>query len=356
MPTGQISNKTVKMPNGTKVEAGKKYGLRQPANTADSIPTLKTTLVSNSKLADAGYTSVFDKDEVNVYDNNTTEIKITGAAVMTGFRDKTTGLWRVPLKSNPTNLNTDTRLLSRQESNSIVEEIAANVHDLPSTEKVIRYLHAAAGFPTKPTWIKAITSGFYSTWPLLTVKNVNKHFPESEETQKGHMRQKRSGVRKTNRKIRFVMNGDEQELEDIDESIRTLQAKKNDIKVKIYNCSESVYTDQTGRFPIMSRRHHKYIMVLCEIDGNQILMEPMVDRKDHHIVAAFKRLLDRLKRQGIYPKHQYLDNEASELYKRAIQDANMTYQLATPHMHRANIAERAIQTAKNHFKRRFLQE
>ena len=28
----------------------------------------------------------------------------------------------------------------------------------------------------------------------------------------------------------------------------------------------------------------------------------------------------------------------------------MTYQLATPHMHRANVAERAIQTAKNHFK------
>ena len=69
------------------------------------------------------------------------------------------------------------------------------------------------------------------------------------------------------------MNGNEQELEDIDESIRTLQAKRNDIKVKIYNCSESIYTDQTGRFPIMSRRHHKYIMVLCEIDGNQILME-----------------------------------------------------------------------------------
>ena len=99
--------------------------MRQPANTADSIPTLKTTLVSNSKLADAGYTSDFNKDEVNVYDNNTTEIKITGAAVMTGFRDKATGLWRIPLKSNPTNLNTDTRLLSRQESNSIVEEIAA---------------------------------------------------------------------------------------------------------------------------------------------------------------------------------------------------------------------------------------
>eukprot|EP00956_Cyclotella_meneghiniana_P000110 scaffold196_cov26-Cyclotella_meneghiniana.AAC.2 len=67
----------------------------------------------------------------------------------------------------------------------------ANVYDLPSTERVIRYLHAAAGFPTKSTWLKAIGKGF---------KNVNKYFPESEETQKGHMRQIRSGVRKTNRK------------------------------------------------------------------------------------------------------------------------------------------------------------
>eukprot|EP00956_Cyclotella_meneghiniana_P019401 scaffold33215_cov93-Cyclotella_meneghiniana.AAC.1 len=226
----------------------------------------------------------------------------------------------------------------------------ANVHDLPSTERVIRYLHAAAGFPTKATWLKAISKGFYSTWPLLTSKNVNKYFPESEETQKGHMRQMRSGVRKTNRKIRFVMNGDEQELEEIDDSIRALQARKNDIRIKIYDCSESVYTDQTGQFPITSRRHYKYIMVMCEIDGNQILMEPMVNRKDHHIISAWKRLMERLKRQGIYPKHQYLDNEASEQYKKAIEEANMTYQLATPHMHRANIAERSIQTGKNHFK------
>eukprot|EP00956_Cyclotella_meneghiniana_P012441 scaffold17655_cov44-Cyclotella_meneghiniana.AAC.1 len=76
----------------------------------------------------------------------------------------------------------------------------------------------------------------------------------------------------------------------------------------------------------------------------------MVNRKDHQIVAAWKRLMERLKRQEVHPKHQYLDNEASDLYKKAIEEANMTYQLATPHMHRANIAERSIQTAKNHLK------
>ena len=56
---------------------GSKYvlntGLGAPANTADSIPTLKTTLVSNSKLADAGYTTIFDKNRVNIYDEDETK-------------------------------------------------------------------------------------------------------------------------------------------------------------------------------------------------------------------------------------------------------------------------------------------
>ena len=75
-----------------------------------------------------------------------------------------------------------------------------NVYELPSINQTIRYLHAAAGFPTKATWLKAIRKGNYSTWPLVTVKNVTKHFPESEETQQGHMRGQRQGIRSTKTK------------------------------------------------------------------------------------------------------------------------------------------------------------
>ena len=62
------------------------------------------------------------------------------------------------------------------------EEDIHNVYEIPSIERTIRYLHAAAGFPTKFTWIKSTRNGNYLTWPLITVKNVHKHFPESEET------------------------------------------------------------------------------------------------------------------------------------------------------------------------------
>ena len=68
-----------------------------------------------------------------------------------------------------------------------------HVYELPSVESVIRYLHGAAGFPTKSTWLKAIRKRNFLFWPLINVKNVNKYFPESEETQPGHMRSQRQG-------------------------------------------------------------------------------------------------------------------------------------------------------------------
>ena len=60
------------MPNGKQVAAGEKMKLdnqfREPANCADTIPQLKTTLISNGKIADADYITVYDKEKVNVLD------------------------------------------------------------------------------------------------------------------------------------------------------------------------------------------------------------------------------------------------------------------------------------------------
>ena len=64
----------------------------------------------------------------------------------------------------------------------------SNVYDLPSLGQTVRYLHRAAGFPVKETWIKAIKAGNYNTWPNLTLSIVQQHFPELDETQQGHMK------------------------------------------------------------------------------------------------------------------------------------------------------------------------
>ena len=48
--------------------------------------------------------------------------------------------------------------------------------------------------------MKAIRAGNFLGWPLLTVENVQKHYPETEETPKGHLNQSRHSVRSTKSK------------------------------------------------------------------------------------------------------------------------------------------------------------
>ncbi len=42
-------------------------------------------------------------------------------------------------------------------------EEVTNVHDIPSIGQTIKYLHAAAGFPVKDTWIDGMNAGNYTT-------------------------------------------------------------------------------------------------------------------------------------------------------------------------------------------------
>lgn len=98
-------------------------------------------LLSVKTLADGRYTTTFhphDK-EVTVHGINNFELTLKCPAVLKGWR-KAGGLWTVPIVDDPT-IN---RVLD-------VDDAAMNVHDIPSTREVVRFLHAALGFPTKAT-------------------------------------------------------------------------------------------------------------------------------------------------------------------------------------------------------------
>ncbi len=161
-------------------------------------------------------------------------------------------------------------------------EAAANVYSLPSMPQSIRYLHAAAGFPTKDSWIKAINNGNYATWPGITVEAVNKHFPESVETQKGHMKKQRQNVRSTKQKVIADEVSDAVEL--------TQTITKQNVLVKVINASETVFTDQMGRFPVQSNRGNTSVMVYYDIDANYIDAEPIRSHADPQMIAAYQKL------------------------------------------------------------------
>ena len=250
--------------------------------------------------------------------------------VLQGWRD-TKGLWRLSRTNQPL------ACVNKRSQH----ETAANVYTLPSISQTIRYLHAAAGFPVKETWIKAINHGNYSTWPGVNAKDVNRHFPESVETQKGHMKKQRQNVRSTKEKVIVDELSEGTEL--------TRKITKQNLLVKVFNASETVFSDQTGRFPVMSNKGNTSLMVMYDIDTNYIDAEPLKNHSDSQMIFAYQTIWTRIYRtRQSKPNMHILDNEASEAFKLAIRQ-NCDLQLVPPDTHRRNQAERAIQTFKSHF-------
>jgi hypothetical protein len=224
LPTGRVSSAVFHLPNSAVAPASTINKLlrdvQAPARDVNIVPSLVgNLLLSTSKFAEAGYTVIYDKDKVNFYNARTTKITVSGDAVLKRWQCPCMNLWHVPLVPFITNLNTDTLILdhpSGQDSlnsmytiktnqlarkhvalqmcNNHCQEYLHNVYRLPSIEPTIWYLHGAAGFPTKASWLKAIRKRKLSLLATHQCKNVAKYFPESEETQKRHMHSQRQGV------------------------------------------------------------------------------------------------------------------------------------------------------------------
>ncbi len=160
------------------------------------------------------------------------------------------------------------------------KEFIHNVYELPSIERTVQYLHAAAEYPLEDTWVKAVGRGNYNLWPLINTKNARKNFPESEETQLGHMQGQRQGVQSTHPK----QPGDISPNPSIE--------KKQDIFVQAYKLNQqdcltiTIYADQTGDFPCISSQGNRSIMLLHHIDSNSFWVEPLKNQTEGLLIAA----------------------------------------------------------------------
>ena len=75
-----------------------KFNMRDVAKEVHMVPGINNTLVSTNQFAKSNYAWIFDKDMVNIYDMNNTEIKVSISAVLKGWRVPKEGLWRIPLE------------------------------------------------------------------------------------------------------------------------------------------------------------------------------------------------------------------------------------------------------------------
>ena len=208
------------------------------------------------------------------------------------------------------NLDLDYNILGRESTDQFITGVdAANtIFDLPNSLQSLMYFHAAAGFPTKETFVASVRAGNYVTWPGLTTTLISKHFPDSDKTQKGHMKGQRKGVRSTKVKPEIEIKI-EPGTEDAPPKLVVIK-KLNDIFIKIYELSEMIHTNQTGAFPVTSQRGYRYIMVGIHVDANYIFCETMKNRTEGEMINAYQKMVDQMEIAGLGLKHHRLTTSA----------------------------------------------
>ena len=116
--------------------------VRPPANLVYMVPGFKDNLLSTSKFVDAGYASIFDQEEVSVYDTTNTKITTSRAAIMKGWRVPEEGVWRfllLPSANTPTfDSQQSPQELLRTQPPSLPEKML-NVYDVKTKPELTRY-------------------------------------------------------------------------------------------------------------------------------------------------------------------------------------------------------------------------
>jgi hypothetical protein len=65
---------------------------------------------------------------------------------------------------------------------------------------------------------------------------------------------------------------------------------------------QTIYSNQTGRFLKKLSKGNQYIMVLCDIDSNAILVAAMKNCTSGKMIHAYQELINLLHSAGIKPK------------------------------------------------------
>ena len=87
--------------------------------------------------------------------------------------------------------------------------------------------------------------------------------------------------------------------------------------MKIIDLKETMYSDQTGKFPYLSSRGNCYIMVAYHTDANYNFMEPMKNCTEAQMLKAYQAIFERMKEAGLGVRKHILDNEISAEYRRS---------------------------------------
>eukprot|EP00804_Cyclotella_cryptica_P028165 CCRYP_011030-RA/>CCRYP_011030-RA protein AED:0.16 eAED:0.16 QI:0/0/0/1/0.25/0/5/0/1115 len=212
--------------------------------------------------------------------------------------------------------------------------------------QTIQYIHQCIFSPTVDALCKAIDNHQLIGFPPIPSTQIQKYLPESTATAKGHLRR----VRKHTRSTTKMRQTDKQAInQDFRPNINAVVEFELFIGATIADQNDgTIYTDQTGAFPVTSYHSNKYQFVAYEYRSNAILVRALKDQTDKSLTSAFRDVYEYLTKRGFQPKLNVTDNQCNKAVEKYIRSTKADIQLVNPDDHRVNAAKRAIQTWKEH--------
>ena len=315
---------------------------------------LSTSLLSVSQLCNNGCYATFTNELFSItYDN---------VILCSGPKLSSDTLWHVPLSSlHSHHLSQPLRPSTNLPPVSRIHPSAAAAISFSSDKQFVQFVHAALGCPVLSTFLAATKAGYLSSWPRLSSALILAHPPFTLATAQGHLNQHRQGLDSTSTSSSPLLPSlpvvasppsSPSQSETALPLPTTLPlppptlAEANRVYIRRVQLPHTVSSDLTGRFPISSDTGSQYVLI-SEMDG-YIHAEPMASRTHTDYVRAFKKIVAFFSALGRHPFFQRLDNETSAAVETYLRSEQISLQYCPPGQHRANTAERSIQTFKAH--------
>ena len=162
--------------------------------------------------------------------------------------------------------------------------------------------------PTKRTLFQAIKDESFSTWPGLIENLILKYLPESKITAKDHPdhQKKWPAVAAAANVTPLSTNPGE---------------NTSEVLLQIFDPTENIYSDLTGKFPVQSDRVNNYILVDYHYDDNNIITTTLKNITGPCILSGITKIHNKLRKRGSTSKLHIMDNKVSEDLKKYFEDS-----------------------------------
>jgi len=367
---------------------------------------LQQRIISVPKLADDGKVSVFDRNNWKIYEEETFQVKSGSKLVAKGYREPgKAGLYRLPkVPSNESQMlgvitienpypieKSDLEIIDHCEwyptSNNyvvgdgkcIIPSYEYNLQPeklnyMPSMSTYyqgmtfrnvaerVAFQHATYGHPSISTFYKAVRD--HLVLPGITAKDIIDNAPKTNCTARGHLNNIPSGVHSTNpAKNKKAKAATVTTLTEEQQLARLSKVEENRLGTPGYiseqyenaNINSSEYyiknvgrlsADSTGNFPLKSYRGYEAVTVGYHHKSNYIRLIGFKSK------AQISPILCGLYAENIALGHPFdclrIDNEISNVARAWLVGHNCKVENVAQYNHKANPAERHIQTGKDH--------